>query len=125
MLFADTHIIYCMNATKLIKDPLTNCLIKCNAGLMLFLILFVSSINLAEARDISTQEKFTYGADFEYVADSTPEYDSGDDSADISYDVSTNIGFALITPSVHSNAKYSLNYAFLRPLTRAPPKIFI
>jgi hypothetical protein len=114
-----------MNATLPIKYQLTNCMIKCNVGLMLFLFLSVSFINLAEARDISSQEKLIYGADFEYVADSTPEYDSGDDSVDIAYDVRTNIDFALNIIAVQARTIHYFNYAYLRPLSRASPKSFI
>jgi hypothetical protein len=113
-----------MNATLSIKFKLTNCMIKCNVALMLFLFLSVSFINVAEVRDVSLQDKVTYLADFEYVADSLPEYDSGDDSVGIPYDVIENCGVARNILAVQVKITYTLNCAFQRPLTRAPPKAF-
>jgi hypothetical protein len=112
-----------MNATLPIKYPLTNCMIKCNLALLLFLFLSVSFINVAAAGDVSSQSKVRYAADFYCVADSTPEYDSGDDSVGINYEVTENA--ALNSLAVPAKTTYSLNYSYLRPLTRAPPKAFI
>jgi hypothetical protein len=119
--FFDGHIINFMNAFLSIKFKLTNCMIKCNVALMLFLFLSVSFINVAEVRDLSLQEKVTYLADFEYVADNLPEYDSGDDSVGIPYDVIENCDVACHILAVQVKATSSLNCAFQRPLTRAPP----
>lgn len=96
-------------------------MIKCNVALMLFLFLSVSFINVAEVRDLSLQEKVTYLADFEYVADSLPEYDSGDDSVGIPYYVIENCDVSCNILVVQVKATSSLNCAFQRPLTRAPP----
>ena len=100
-------------------------MIKCNLALMLFLFLSVSFINVAAAGDVSSQGKITYAADFNCVADSTPEYDSGDDSVGITYDVTEKCGAALNTLAVHPKTTDSLNSSYIRPLTRAPPKVFI
>lgn len=100
-------------------------MIKCNVAVMLFLFLSASFINLAEARDVSTQEKVLFVADYECVADNTPEYDSGDDSVGISYEVTEHLDFTLNTLDVLAKATYHLNFTYLRPLTRAPPKVFI
>jgi hypothetical protein len=100
-------------------------MIKCNVALMLFLFLSVSFFKVAKASDVSSQEKAIYVVDFECVADSTPEYDSGDDRADISYDLTETFGTALNTITIQAKATYSLDYAYFQPLTRAPPKVFI
>ncbi|GAC17668.1 hypothetical protein [Paraglaciecola arctica] len=90
---------------------------------MLFLFLSASFINLAEAGDVSNQEKALYLADYECVADSTPEYDP-DDGVGISYEVTEYFEVALTTLEVQTQATYHLNFTYLRPLTRAPPKVF-
>jgi hypothetical protein len=97
----------------------------CNFALLLFLFLSVSFINVAVPGDVSSQDKVIYAAVFNCVADSTPEYDSSDDSVDINYDVTEKCGAAFNTIAVQAKTTYSLNYSYLRPLTRAPPKVFI
>jgi hypothetical protein len=100
-------------------------MIKCNVALMLFLFLSVSFINVAEASDVSSQEKAIYVVDFKCVADSTPEYDSADDNVDISHDGTETFGTALKTITIQAKATYSLDDAYFQPLIRAPPKVFI
>jgi hypothetical protein len=114
-----------MKATLVIKYSLTNCMSKCNVALLLFLFLSVSFINVAVPGDVSSQDIVIYVDDFNCVADSTPKYDLGDDSVDISYHVTEKCGAALNTIAVQARTTYSLNYSYLRPLTRAPPKVFI
>ncbi len=114
-----------METTLPIKYPLTNCMNKCNFALLLLLFLSVSFINVAVSGDVSSQDKVIHAAVFNCVADSTPEYDSGDDSVGISYHVTEQCGAALNTIALQAKIKYSLNYSYLRPLTRAPPKVFI
>jgi hypothetical protein len=98
-------------------------MIKCNLALMLFLFLSVSFINFAASGDVSSQSKVIYAADSYCVADSIPEYDSADGSVGIKYYVAENA--ALNYLAVQAKNTYSLNYSYLRPLTRAPPKVFI
>lgn len=94
-------------------------MIKGNVAVILFLFLTASFINVAEARDVSTQEKALY------VADSSPEYDSDGNSVGFSYEVTEPFDVALNTLEVQAQATYHLNFTYLRPLTRAPPKVFI
>ncbi|MFT6806737.1 MAG: hypothetical protein ACJAWT_002148 [Glaciecola sp.] len=112
-----------MKATLPIKYPLKNCMIKCNLVLMLFLFLSVSLINVAAAGDVSSQSKVIYATDFYCVADSTPEYDSTDGSVGNNYAVTENDALSFL--AVQTKTTYSLNYSYLRPITRAPPKVFI
>ena len=112
-----------MNATLPVKYPLTNCMIKCNLALMLFLFLSVSFINVAAPGDVSSQGKVLYAVDVYCVADNIPEYDLADGSVGIDYDVTENE--ALNSLAVQAKATYSSDYSYLRPLTRAPPKVFI
>jgi hypothetical protein len=114
-----------MNATQPVKSQLTNCMLKCNVPLMLFLLVWVSFINVVEAGDFSSHEKVTYLSDFEYLADSPPESDLGDDSVGIPYNLIENCGLARNILGVQVNTTYCLNCAFQRPATRAPPNAFI
>jgi len=100
-------------------------MIKCSLVLMLFLFLSVSFINVAAGGDFSSQSKVIYAADFYCVTDSTPEYDSGDNSVGSTYDVTENAALNTLAVQVQAKTTYSLNYSYLRPLTRAPPKVFI
>jgi len=98
---------------------------KCNVALLLFIFLSALFSNLAEARDLSNQEKVLFLADFECVADSTSEYDSDDDNVGITYDVTENDGIVHSNLFIQSKTTYDLNHAYLRPFTRAPPIYFI
>jgi hypothetical protein len=100
-------------------------MIKCNVALLLFVFFSVSFVNFAEARDVSSQEKVLYLADFECVADSTSEYDPDDHSVDIIYGVTADFGVAHNPFVVQAKTSNYLNFSYLRPLTRAPPKAFI
>lgn len=100
-------------------------MIKCNVALLLFVCLSVSFINVVEAGEVSSQQKVIYLADFECAADNTTENDSDDHSVGIAYDISANFGAALQTFVVQAKTSDYLNFAYLRPLTRAPPKAFI
>jgi hypothetical protein len=110
-----------MYVTLLIKSQLTNCIAMFNVVLVLF--LSVSFINVAKAHDISTQEKYTYVADFSYTADNLNELDSGaDDSVCHSNKVSQNIGDPLKALFANTKAIFCLGHVYLRPHPRAPPK---
>jgi hypothetical protein len=114
-----------MNTSLPIKYPLKNCMIKCNVALLLFIFFSVSFVNFAEAHDLSSQEKVLYLVNYDRVADSAPEYDSGDDNVDIRHDGTETFGTVLKTITIQAKATYPLDYAYFRPLTRAPPKVFI
>jgi hypothetical protein len=93
---------------------------------LLFLVfLSVSFFNVAEARDVSSQENVLYLTDFECVTDITSEFDSDDHNVDITYEVSADFGVAPSTFAFQAKSSNYLNFPYLRPLTRAPPKAFI
>jgi hypothetical protein len=122
--FASKHIIDDMNLTLSIKNRLTNYIALCNVVLVLF--LSVSFINVAQARDSSSLEKVIFVADFANIADNANELDSGaDDNVGITNEVTQKMGILLNTSSVQAKAIFCLDHNYLRPHTRAPPKVFI
>lgn len=115
-----------MNLTLSIKNRLTNYIALCNVVLVLFLSVSVSFIKVAQARDSSSLEKVIFVADFANIADNANELDSGaDDNVGITNEVTQKMGILLNTSSVQAKAIFCLDHNYLRPHTRAPPKVFI
>jgi hypothetical protein len=113
-----------MNVIIPIKNQLTNCIALCNVVLMLF--LYVSFINVSQARDSSSLEKVIFVADLANIAENANELDSGaDDNVGITNEVTQKMGILLNTSSVQAKAIFCLDHNYLRPHTRAPPKVFI
>ncbi|WP_339723335.1 hypothetical protein [uncultured Paraglaciecola sp.] len=114
-----------MNATLPVKYPLENCTIKCNLALLLLVFWSVSFVNFAEARDVTSHDKVLYLVDFQCIADSAFEDEVDDHSVDFTYENTTDFGIAHNAVVVSSKTLPCLNFSYLRPLTRAPPKVLI
>lgn len=113
-----------MKPNLLFKDPLKNCTINCNLALLLLVFLSVSFFNVAQSRELGSHDKTPYFGDFVCIADSASETDSDDHDATVPYAAIANFGSAF----GYVDASYTVNYftpCYLRPHTRAPPKVSI
>ena len=88
--------------------------------------LSVLFVNVTEARDISSQEKGIYVSDLVSITDSLNKLDLGEYDSNGITGIAT-AGFAVIfnTFFVQDKSIYYSDYAYIRPLTRASPTLFI
>lgn len=113
-----------MKPNLFFKDPLENYTNKCHLALLLLVFLSVSFFNVAHARHQVSHDKTPYFSDWVCVAESCSEADSDDQYVDFASEATTSLDKAS-SHVVVRNTTHNLNYYFLRPHTRAPPKIFI
>lgn len=97
-----------------------------NITLMLFVALCVLCSSFVQDNHIASKVFATVGADYclEHTTDSASEDDLGNDSNDITNSTAQYSGVFATTSLTQNSLVNSLTPQYLRPLNRAPPKVF-